>query len=597
MSLPKATGADIEFGNSIIGHGANLSGVTSWTACKYLLAEAPGWRDAASRSFSFLPSWGTNYNGHAKRRVYSYGRDGYYGEDTECTSPSYAASIFRDYGRCWFIYCLYGDMGHAEGCLPITLSCYDHVAALHGLYNIVAKMRLRAKDKLPEGQDLFVTINNTDGSVRTSYGAHLNVLVMRRLFDDIFHRKPHYLAFAASALAAATPLFGQGYILCIPGSKPGFVLSQRAHHIGVLVSSSTTTAYRRPLINSRDENHAHKEMARLHLINFDASLQQYTVLFRVWFVQSLFAAMESGYCDSSLMLEDPLLALRQWSGGFSPETGRIEPACPRVNGKTITLYEQLESITEGIDAMYAAGAFTDAIVPEYKRVFLKWVRLLQALREGDMTTCASQLDWALKFLIMEREMIRNGHDLDAPEIRILDQLYGHVDKDVGLTRGLMIRRIEKCLSQQEIAHMETTGPENTRAYTRKAILEKFAGDVVSVDWGEIRIRIPHGSGYHARERRIHLDDPLKFTKAQIEPLIRSASSIGEFCTALDNSLFCQTSTPCGSTACTVPAGPAAISTPFLEGEADSCHSCPISTSPCSIQKNKESKPTKGEGQK
>ena len=80
-----------------------------------------------------------------------------------------------------------------------------------------------------------VTINNTDGSAYTSYGAHFNVMVERRLFDAILYRKPHLLGFAASALAALTPLLGQGHILCRSGRKARFALSQRAHQIGMLV--------------------------------------------------------------------------------------------------------------------------------------------------------------------------------------------------------------------------------------------------------------------------------------------------------------------------------------------------------------------------
>lgn len=534
MTLPKATGADIEFGNSIIGQGANMLGITSWTACNYLLSEAPGWRNPFSYGISPLPGRSNNYYKYGSHNAYAHGQSNACDDDDSNGNPSYAAKVFRDYDRSWSIYCLYGDMGHTEGCLPITISCFDHVAALHGLYNTVAVMRQRAKTKLPAGQDLFVTINNTDGDVRTSYGAHLNVLIQRQLFDDILFRKPHYLGFAASVLAAVTPIFGQGHVLCVPGKKPRYVLSQRAHHLGVLVSPSTTTAFRRPLINSRDESHAHKDMARLHLINFDASLQQYTTLFRVWFMQSFLAAMEDGYCDSSLMLDDPILALKVWSSGFSPKTGRIQPVCLRVNGKSITLVEHLESLTEGIDKAYTAGSFSEEEVPGYQLVFPKWVRLLKALGEGDVQTCAAQLDWALKFMIVDREMLRTGHDLDAPEIKLLDQLYGHVDKGVGLYWGFeSAGAVDRCVSQEQIGYMHSAGPDNTRAYMRKAILEKFGDSIVSVDWGEIRIRVPNASGLLTTEKRILLDNPLRFTKHEMEPLLQSSATIGDFCAAFD----------------------------------------------------------------
>lgn len=544
MCIPKATGADIEFGNSIIGARAGLTGITSWDACNRMLAEAPGWRSSFSTGFYPAASSGFDWGRYGLGLSSVYGGETDHHDDEEaCTRPVYAATMFRDYGRCWSQICLYLDMGHIEGCLPITRSCYDHVAALNGLYNVIAQMRRQAVGKLPEGQDLFVTINNTDGSVRTSYGAHFNVMVARRFFDTIFHRKPHVLGFLASALAALTPLFGQGHILCRNGKPPVFTLSQRAHHLGVLVSPSTTTAFRRPLINSRDESHGGADIARLHLINFDASLAQYAVLFRVWFVQSLLASMEASYYDPRLMLDDPLQALKVWSQGLDPGSGRITPVCARVGGGDISLVELLEGITEGIDKAYSSGRFNETIVPDYKRVFPKWVSLLKALREGDMTACARHLDWALKFSIIDREMDQTGHDLDAPEIRILDQLYSHVDREVGLYWAFESSGfVERCVSEPQVALMQTEGPDNTRAYTRRRILEKFGDDVVSVDWGEIRVRVPNAAGTWTTEKRIVLDDPLGFTKADMESLLNAATSVRELCAALEGNNSCTVST-------------------------------------------------------
>ncbi len=536
MNMPMITGADIEFGNSIIGDGIGHSGVTSWDASARLLAEAPGKRSGPN-GLSVHPStvsggWSWNQGGGGQSGASWNACE--MDEEEDCSSPPYAAQMFRDYGRSWYVYSLYCDMGHIEGCLPETISCFDHVAALHGLYNIVADMRTQAIKKLPRGRDLFVTINNTDGHEHTSYGAHFNVMISRKLFHALLHRKPHLLGFAASALAALTVLFGQGHILCRPGHKARYSLSQRAHHIGLLVAPHTTVSYRRPLLNSRDESHAHEAIARLHLINFDASLQQYAALFRVWFVQSLLAAMEEGYYDSRLILEDPVAALKTWSIGFSPLTGGIIPACPRVEGVPVTLVELLEGFTEGISRFYATRRITRDMVPHHERVFPRWTLLLKALREGDVTACARYLDWPLKFMIIDREMARTGHAMEEPEIRILDQLYSHVDKNLGLYWGIeQSGFVERCLSDKQIAYMQSHGPDNTRAYTRTQILKKFWDDVVSVDWGEMRVRISDGPGTWLREKRILLNDPAQYTKAQVGEILEKSESIRDCCAALE----------------------------------------------------------------
>ena len=57
---------------------------------------------------------------------------------------------------------------------------------------------------------------------------------------------------------------------CRDGNR---LLRARAHQIGELTGWSTTNAYRRNLVNRRDEPHAGAVRARLHLIGFDANLQ------------------------------------------------------------------------------------------------------------------------------------------------------------------------------------------------------------------------------------------------------------------------------------------------------------------------------------
>ena len=206
-----------------------------------------------------------------------------------------------------------------------------------------------------------------------------------------------------------------------------------------------------------------------------------------------------------------------------------------MNGKKIALADLLYGLTDGIAKLRAAGVLTDEIVPDHERVFPKWAALLDAVREGDVTTCARNLDWALKFLIIDREISASGHALGSPEIRLVDQLYSHVDKEIGLYWAFERSGFaERCVSEEEIARMQRSGPGDTRAYTRNRILEKFGSDVVSVDWGEIRVRVPEEDGRWTVEKRIVLDNPAAFTKAGMEGILNASSSIRAFCEALED---------------------------------------------------------------
>ena len=563
MAIAKITGADCELQNSILNTDRPSTAVSSWLACDRLLAEAPGWTDrwdwspSASHGsyYSGYSEWGSGHQGQAgsddrygggrgaSMRAGSDGgggahQGGYpgpcgYGNILADGSPGYAAPRFRDYSRRWGNYCFYGDMGHCEFCIPECISCLDHTALVHGAYNIVADMLAKANARLPGNEQLFVAANNSDGTLATSWGGHFNVCVERQLFSSLFERKPHMLGFLASYLAAATPIFGQGHILRWRNGRARFTLSSRAHHLGVLVDPSTTIPYRRPLINARDESHSASTIARLHLINFDTVLQQTTLVFRVWLTQAVLAAMEVGFIATGLLLDDPVKATQRWSAGFDPKANAVPKRCRLASGGTIGLIELLEGFTEVVERLYEDGKLPQDIVPETSNILPAWKDSLQALRSMDMARLARRFDWALKYRLIERHVRETGGRIGDDESMLMNQLYGHLDKEVGLYWAFERSGfVDTWVDNTTIARLQREGPNNTRAYARRLILEKFPESISHVDWGEIRIRVQPTRNQWQTQRRINLDDPREHTKAEIGSAIAGAETPEQLCEAL-----------------------------------------------------------------
>src|SRR5207245_816604 len=101
------------------------------------------------------------------------------------------------------------------------------------------------------GQRIHVLVNNSDGR-GNAYGSHLNFLVTRRAWDNIFERKLHHMLYLASFQVSSIVYTGQGKV----GSENGmpavaFQLSQRADFFETLTGMQTT--HERPIVNSRDE--------------------------------------------------------------------------------------------------------------------------------------------------------------------------------------------------------------------------------------------------------------------------------------------------------------------------------------------------------
>src|ERR1044071_4291309 len=209
IRLPKLCGADIELGNFILG--IESRGGTGYEASRLLLREIDGLPRgdqsrgepcdcAACKRARSYTDVGDPFGG---RSLASKGN----GKQKQIVNP-------QDWGRKYLPSnggCVYIDLDHLELCLPEVLSAYDHVACWHAMLRIARGALEAANAKLPEGKQIQVLVNNSDGQ-GNSYGSHLNFLLTRRTWDNIFRRKIHYLLYLAAFQASSIVYTGQGKV-------------------------------------------------------------------------------------------------------------------------------------------------------------------------------------------------------------------------------------------------------------------------------------------------------------------------------------------------------------------------------------------------
>jgi proteasome accessory factor A len=428
-----------------------------------------------------------------------------------------------EWGRHWLPNggCIYVDMAHVEVCPPETRSARDHAAAVHAMYRIVRLCRRRAISSLPVGEDLFVNIHNSDGTLSTSWGAHQNVTISRGFWDALFQeQKPHLLALLASFVAAMVPVFGQGMIVPVSGGY-GYATSARAHHLGRLVTLSTTEPFKRGLLNRRDEPHARDDQARLHLIAFDANLQPASILLRSGLVQLVVAALQSGWFDAVLLLEDPVAAVQAWSWGFDTQAGALRPPrARRPGGKRIGLFEWHRRLLDGLRTLVDSGRIPETIVPEGPVILDLWAETLDDLVREDLGRLARRLDWALKWTILAEQIALPGI-LDDPQLRLLDLHYGHVDDRVGLfwpfwRQGM----VDRVIDPAAVRGFLRAGDLHTRSGLRGELVRKLGPWIVELDWSFIAVSRagPAAWWLAAPRERIALADPAEPSRVRIEAL-------------------------------------------------------------------------------
>jgi hypothetical protein len=484
--VPKLVGADFELGNFILG--VERSGGTGSEAARLLLAEIEG-----------VPALGAQGRG---RQTWLRGP---YGYDAQDSGRKFLASN----GGCAYI-----DLDHLELCIPEVRSAFDHAAASAAMLRIAREAQRRANARLPEGQEIQVLVNNSDGR-SNSYGSHLNFLVSRAALLDILERRPHHLHFLATHQLSSLVYAGQGKV----GAENGrpevpYQISQRADFLETLIGLQTT--WNRPIVNSRDEAlcGASRTLARLHVIFFDNTLCPGASVLKVGAMQIVLAMLEAEDVLTSVAIDDPLAAAVAWS-----HDPTLRAAVRLVDGSRATAVEVQQRILEAALRHRELHGFES--VPRADEILALWADTLQKLAAGEFDALAGRLDWVLKLRVLERALAQRP-DLDwrAPELRYLDQLYGSLDPDEGLfwphvSSGL----VEAWISEEAIQHLVHDPPDDTRAWTRAMLLRHLdPNEIERVDWDGVVVETSQ-----ARARfEVKLDDPLAFTRAESAPLLAGA---------------------------------------------------------------------------
>ncbi len=520
--LPKLCGADTELGNFILGAGHTDR--TGAAASRALLREIDGLPGLPA----FVPS------------LASWGGWG----DYAVASPGYSYNP-QDFGRKYLPTnggCVYIDLDHLELCLPEVLSAYDHVAAWHAMLRIARQALCAANTKLPSGQTIHVLVNTSDGH-GNSYGSHLNFLLTRRAWQNLFHRKLHYLLYLAAYQASSIIFTGQGKVGAENGTPPvPFQLSQRADFVETLMGEQTT--YHRPLVNSRDEAlcgpdskkvwtaDSTSDMARLHCIFFDSTLCQVSSLLKVGVMQIILAMIEADQVNSRLLLDDPLAAVWRWSRDPSLQT-RMRLTTGTA-GTAVTAVELQLFFLEEAQRFVASGG-CDGIVPRAAEILTLWEDTLLKLRAGDLAALAPRLDWVLKLSLLQRVLRRHAEwTWESPQLKHLDQLYSSLDPAEGLywayERSGLVAQV---VTEAQIERFVHTPPEDTRAWTRAALLRRAdPASIDDVDWDAIRLQGKDRYGWTSY-RTVTLANPLAYTKKETERLFAEAVTFDEILSGLE----------------------------------------------------------------
>jgi proteasome accessory factor A len=302
------------------------------------------------------------------------------------------------------------------------------------------------------------------------------------------------------------------------GADPvDFQISQRADFFEEEVGLETTL--KRPIVNTRDEPHADPQLyRRLHVIAGDANLCEVATFLKVGTTAIVLAMIEDDFFDKDLSIVGPVAAMR---------TVSHDPTCRAV----VELHEggSITAVELQWEFLRLAQKYADEIGLEHcggdevgSSVLTRWEAALVAL-ERDPMALSGQLDWVTKLELLRAYADRDRLAWDNPKLALLDLQYHDVRPDRSLYERLArAGKIERLVEEEAVLAGMTQPPGSTRAYFRGGCLARWPEAVVAANWDSVILDVGTDP-----LRRIPMMEPLRGTKAHVEPLFSSVSTPAE----------------------------------------------------------------------
>ena len=355
---------------------------------------------------------------------------------------------------------------------------------------------------IPGAAPILLYKNNTDNK-GASYGAHENYLMRRTTpFSDIVRHLTPFFVSRQVVCGAGRVGIGQD------GREHGFQISQRADYFEVEVGLETTL--KRPIINTRDEPHADPEKyRRLHVIIGDANLAEISTYLKVGTTSLVLAMIEDRFITRELSVQQPVRALRDVS-----HDPTLQHLLTLADGRKLTAVqlqmEYLDLARKYVEDRLGADADAQTI-----DVLARWESVLNRL-EQDPMLCARELDWVAKLQLLEQYRDRDGLDWDDAKLHLIDLQYADIRPDKGLYHRLVrLGRIERLLTDEEVAAAMHRPPEDTRAYFRGRCLEQYADQIAAASWDSVIFDLPGRESL----QRVPTIDPLRGSKTHVGELL------------------------------------------------------------------------------
>ena len=208
-----------------------------------------------------------------------------------------------------------------------------------------------------------------------------------------------------------------------------------------------------------------------------------------------------------LALENPIRAIREIAQDMTGQR-KIQLA----NGREMSVLEiQSEYFAKAREFVDRKGLNN----PIIEKSLDLWERMLKAVDSGDFSAVEREIDWVIKYRLLERYQAQHNISLSHPRIAQLDLAYHDIRQGRGIFNLLEAKgSVARLTEESQVLAAKEIPPQTTRA--------KLRGDFIAaaqekrrdytVDWVHLKLN-------DRAQRTVLCKDPFKAKDDRVEKLI------------------------------------------------------------------------------
>jgi proteasome accessory factor A len=208
-----------------------------------------------------------------------------------------------------------------------------------------------------------------------------------------------------------------------------------------------------------------------------------------------------------LTLENPIRAIREVSHDITGSR-KVRLASGR---EASALEIQEEYYSKAVDFCERRGIRSGVI----EQVLELWGRTLESIGSGDLDKIGTEIDWVMKYQLIERYRARDNLTMSHPRIAQIDLAYHDIHRRRGLYYLLEKRgKAKRICNDLKIFEAKSVPPQTTRARLRGDFIRRAQEQRrdFTVDWVHLKLN-------DQAQRTVLCKDPFRSVDDRVEKLI------------------------------------------------------------------------------